>query len=259
MIPHTQAYDRFRAEGIALYDYAVLLSFAVPCLEKEIKKISGAVKGKLPRSRYIKNDSITAEELLVRISNAGDTLGKEILLTTFSYFEAYVSEALKEMIDFHGGEKRLQDMCRKHLLSQDKSLSSRAIESRKKIQEYPKANLMPKYKKHNRVLIVEACPLPSQRAAAYGWKALAEVAKNFKAHKIPDVIFDGFLVPITDTERSEFHTLRDKRNKIAHGKLHRYPVRIAITHGKFLRDLAVRIDKHIVENFLLIEVPADQL
>jgi hypothetical protein len=64
---------------------------------------------------------------------------------------------------------------------------------------------------------------------------------------------------MSDSDVSTFHTVRDKRNKIAHGILTHYPVRTAIEHGGWLGDLAVSLDNYLVENFLLIEVSATEL
>ena len=259
MIPHTKAYDSFRAQGIALYDFCVLLSFAIPCLAERIKSLSGPVNGKIPSSKYIKNDNMTAEELNRRAELASDTIGKELLLSTFSYFEAYVADALQEILDFHGGTQSLLEISKRHIVHRDNTISAKAAESKRKVQEYPKNNLKAKYKKHLLVLQSEGYPLPSQRTAAYGWKVLSQTVKRLKTEMIPELLFTALLFPISDTERTTFHTLRDKRNKIAHGRLTRYPMRKAIENGKFLRDLAVKIDRHIVENFLLIEYSPDDL
>jgi hypothetical protein len=74
-----------------------------------------------------------------------------------------------------------------------------------------------------------------------------------KAVKIPEVLQEALLFPMTPADTSKFHNLRGIRNDIAHGKLTKYPVRTAIEHGSYLRNLAVNIDGHIVENFLVIE------
>jgi hypothetical protein len=259
MITHTKAYERFRQVGIVQYDFCVLVSFAIPCLDKQIKPLSGPVAGKIPKSKYIKNDNITAEELQRRIGLAGDSIGKELLLSTFSYFEAYVADALKEILAFHGGAERIAEMAKSHDTASSGSCSAAVVESQRKLLDVKNPAKHHKYKKHLRVLRNEGYPLPSQRLSCFGWLSLANRLKRMKSHEIPDLLFDGLLYPLSQSDRDTFHSLRDKRNKIAHGKLTRYPVRTAVTHGKFLRDLAVGIDKYLVKNFLMIEYPSNEL
>lgn len=259
MITHTKAYDRFRQLGIDQYDFCVLVSFAIPCLDKQINPLSGPVAGNIPKSKYIKNDNITAEELRRRIGSAGDSIGKELLISTFSYFEAYVADALTEVLDFHGGADRIATMAKSHDADSIGSCSAAAVVSQKKLLDVEDPAKKEKYLKHLRVLRSEGYPLPSQRLSCFGWLSLANRLKRMKSHEIPDLLFDGLLFPLSQSDRNTFHALRDKRNKIAHGKLTRYPVRTAVTHGKFLRDLAVSVDKYLVENFLMIEYPSNDL
>lgn len=259
MIRHTKAYERFRKQGIELYDFCVLQSLAIPCLEKQIEDVTGPVIASVPESRFIKNDNITADEVRRRIRFAGDVIGKELLLSTFSYFEAYVSDALNEILDFHGGHEALSRSAARRIDQSDKTLSDRASESRRKIREYPKPSLVQKYKKHLKVLDEEGYLLPSQRMAAYGWNVLSKTVDRLRAERIPDLLKTALLFPISESTTSKFHTLRDTRNKIAHGRRTRYPVNSALMAGTFFRDLAVGIDGHIVEHFMMVEYPPNEL
>jgi hypothetical protein len=204
---------------------------------------------------------MTAEDLRDRIKTAGDVIGKELLISIFSNFEAYVIAAVREVIAYHGGKQNLLKIFAEGVSEMDRSLSETAKMSKRKVQEYPKAGLMPKYKTHNGILRKSRFCFPSQRLAGYGWKTLCELIdqRRLKADKIPDVLRLGLLFPMSDADVSTFHMLRDKRNKIAHGTLTHYPVRTAIEHGGWIRDLAVSFDNYLVENFLVIEVSPAEL
>jgi hypothetical protein len=261
MISHTTAYTTFKQQGIELYDFCVLLSFAIPCLNKEIAAVQGPILGKIPAPIYFRNSNMTAESLRDRIRTAGDIIGKELLISTFSYFEAYVIRAIAEVIAYHGGKQHLLKIFTDGVNEMDRSLTESAKKSKRKIQEYPKARLKAKYNKHNEILRKSRFCFPSQRLAGYGWKTLCDLIdqRRLNADKIPDILRLGLLFPMSDSDVSTFHTVGDKRNKIAHGSLTHYPARTAIEHGGWLRDLAVSLDNYLVENFLLIEVSAAEL
>ncbi len=259
MIDRTNAYDRFKQQGIELVDFCVLQSFAIPCLEEQITGLTGPVSASLPPSTYIKNTGITATELRRRIGLAGAFIGKELLLSTFSYFEAYVIDAFNEILEFHGDASSLSDRSKRHIAYRDQHISTVASESRRKVREYPKPGKSEKYMKHARTLHSEGYPLPSQRLSAYGWNALFKDVKRSKAHMIPDLLETALAFPLSEVDRSTFHNLRDKRNDIAHGRVTKYPVKTALKNSTFFRELAIKIDLHIVEHFLVVEYPLDEL
>ena len=103
MIPHTQAFMRFREQGNQLLDHAVLVSYALPTLEQEIDNQSGPVSGVLPKQYFFKNSNLSFEELASRLKKSDEAFGKEVLVSLFSYFDAYFIDLLKEVIEFHGG------------------------------------------------------------------------------------------------------------------------------------------------------------
>jgi hypothetical protein len=259
MIAHTRAYSRFLSQGKNLYDFCVLVSYAIPSLSKQLAGLVGGTKGQIPPSRYIKNENVTAEELKRRIGSAGAMIGKELVLSTFSYFEAYAVDVLKETLDFHDGAGRLQDLSASAVLGSDSMSEGDLLKSKRKVQEYPKRGKSQSYLKHARILFGAGFTFPSGRLASYGWKKLSEEIKSLKSVRILDVLQTALLCPITKTEVEKFHRIRDKRNKIAHGQLNQFPVKTSLDYGKFLRDLAVKIDRHVVEHFLVIEFPHSQL
>ena len=202
---------------------------------------------------------MTAEELSKRLAKSSDILGKELLLSTFSYFEAYVVDLIAEIIIFHSGRTHLARLCKADIATTDAAITPATKQSKRKLQEYPRKNLFAKYQKHSRILRSAQFPFPSRRLAAYGWQHLCETALRLNAARIPEVLRDALLMPLSDKVVSTYHALRDKRNQIAHGRFAKYPVAIAIKHGSWLRNLAISIDSYVVENYLIIELPADAI
>ena len=58
---------------------------------------------------------------------------------------------------------------------------------------------------------------------------------------------------MSDDEVEEFRRIREIRNKIAHGKRKGFDMPNAMKCNGFLRDLSVRVDNHIVNNYFIIE------
>jgi hypothetical protein len=256
MIPHTKAFSRFREQGNDLLDYAVLLSYALPALEQSIAKQSGPTAGFLPKQYFFKNSNLSFEELAHRLKKSDEAFGKEVLISLFSYFDAYFVDLLEELIAFHGGSSAVVERSKRHTRDAIATAVVKADSSRKKLLEYPKPNLTAKYQKHIRILKAAGYPFPSVRMSALGWKSLVGLLENKRLRTVdyPEILKDGLLFPITDAEVSKFNLLRDKRNKIAHGRLSKYKARTAIDDGTWLRQLATRIDRHVVEDIMIIDL-----
>lgn len=256
MIPHTKAFARFREQGNQLLDYAVLLSYALPTLEQQVGAQSGPAAGLLPKQYFFKNSNLTFEELRQRLKTASDSVGKEILISLFSYFDAYFTDLVREILAFHGGSTAIVTRSKRQFKDAMATAVATADPSRKKLLEYPKPRLTAKYQKHIRILKSAGYPFPSVRMSALGWKSLALRVKQKRLRTVdyPEIITDGLLFPITDAETAKFNLLRDKRNKIAHGRVTKYDARAAIDDGTWLRQLATRIDRHVVEHILIIDL-----
>ena len=58
---------------------------------------------------------------------------------------------------------------------------------------------------------------------------------------------------LSTEHKDKFHSYRDDRNKIAHGKTLSYSLDKALKGNEFLYNLAKEIDKHVVTNYMIIE------
>src|SRR3546814_9771302 len=82
---------------------------AVPALKAELSVPGGAAT--VPPDHF-KAGSNTASELLSYADDYHEELARSALITVFSYFEAYVKDALTEIVDFHGGATKLRASAR---------------------------------------------------------------------------------------------------------------------------------------------------
>jgi hypothetical protein len=253
MVPNTEAFIRLRNETQAVLDFSVLISNSVPTLKMVIKNVEKRVEG----AKLANADYFTGEQNVAQIkSHAAEykkNLSKYILLSNFSYFEVYVIDSINEMLTFHGGAENLISEARKRCIKHINPTDTDIINNRSKLQDSYKGKNIEKYKKYTKLLIEKNFKFPSELLSAYGVQKLKENLKNLKSVGIPDILVDGLHFPMTDKEINDFHKIRDIRNSIAHGKRKTFDMQSAMEHNKFLRDLTVRIDRHLVNNFFVIE------
>ncbi len=253
MYANTQAYLRLKEQTQEILDFTVLISNSVPLLKMTIKKIEKGVDGiQLANPDYFKGDQ-NQEQLKSYAAEYKNNLSKYLLISNFSYFEAYVLDAIKEMIEFHGGPAQLIDAtrkrCQKHIDPTDDAI----VNSRKKLQDSYKRKNDGKYQKFTKLLQEKNFKFPSELLTSYGVQKLIDVLENVKSVGIPDLLIDGLHFQMTENDVKEFHRIRDIRNSIAHGKRKGFSMPDAMACNKFLRDLSASVDKHLVNNFFIIE------
>jgi hypothetical protein len=218
-----------------------------------IKKIEKGDEGyQLANPDYFKGEQ-SKEQLKSYAAEYKNNLGKYRLMSNFSYFEAYVSDAIEEMLMFHGGAEQLITTARKRCQQHVSPTDTTIISNRKKLQDSYKRQNDGKYQKYTKLLQKNNFKFPSELLSSYGVKKLIDDIKNLKSVGIPDLLIDGLHFPLSKDDVKEFHRIRDIRNKIAHGKRKTLDMPSAMRCNRFLRELSVRIDNHIVNNFFVIE------
>jgi hypothetical protein len=167
-----------------------------------------------------------------------DSLGRFMLISTFSHFEAYVQDVVGEIFELETRSERLAK-----------------FPEIKPLSESRKPGKQGKYQKSISQLEGKGFVFPSQMTSAYGIQKLAEaISKNgFRASRICEIVFDGLGMPHDPVMEENISRIRAIRNDIAHGRRREYHLSKSIDDMKLLRKYALAIDQHIIEYFLLIE------
>jgi len=253
MYPNTHALTTLKQQSQETLNFTVLIANSVPLLKKTIKSIeAGDPNTQLATPDFFKKSSV-ASQLKSYACDYKANLSKYVLLSSFSFFEAYVTDAIKEMICFHGG---LQDFCEdtkrrceNHVNPTDKKI----IGYRAKLQDSYKKKNSQKYIKYSQLLRKENYRFPSELLASLGVQALGKKIDNLKSADIPDLLTNGLHFKISAAEIKEFDSWRSIRNNIAHGNKVNCDMSKALKCNSFLRSLAVRLDLFLVQNYFVIE------
>lgn len=253
MLTNTKAFELLKGQIQSTLDFSVLCCQAVPALNAYMKAVDGGSATKLPDADHFKGDP-NFDQLKEFIPVYRKNLGKLLFINTFSYFEAYFKALIMEVLEFHGGQDEFVKMS---LTKQSQHMNFAEDEEPKKsankLREYKKNSHRLKYFKHIRKLESTAFRFPSELFATFGIMELGNNYKNLKASQIPHVATWCFGVELTEGECRRFSDLRELRNEIAHGKVTEIDFNEANQANQFLRQLAIKMDKHIVKHFMVIE------
>jgi hypothetical protein len=252
LISHSKCFRLLKEQNQTLFNFAALCCQAVPSLKGYIKAVEGGTAKKLPDADHFKGEPDFVK-LRGYASEYKRTLGRVVFLSAFSYFESYFKALIQEVLLFHGGhEAFLQSALRRHASHTD-ALNQPDIEkSASKLREYKKDHFAGSYRKHIKALEQSDYRFPSELFSLFGIVELSRY-KDLKASEIPHVAKWCFGVELTEDEELDFSKYRDVRNEIAHGSLTELDFSKGLEASRFLRDLSIKIDKHVVKHFMVIE------
>lgn len=256
MLHHTNAFILWKTQTQDVLDFAVVACYAVPNLQRDLKQAEADnIEKVLIEPDHFNNAGESVSRLLQLSNDYQAKLSKYVLLSNFSFFESYVRRAFEEIVQFHGGKEQFPTRIRNRTVRAMSNTSQEMNVSKNKLQEYPKAGKELKYQKHAKILRANGYPFPSELFSSFGaTQLMSEIReRNFKSHKIPRLLREAFLMDLSDADETEFTRIRNIRNSIAHGKPANLTWRNALEINRFLREFAIRIDKHLVGNFMLIE------
>ena len=252
MLINTKSYLLLRAYIQESLDYAYLTCHAVPALNAYMKAVEKGSAQKIPNPDHFGQPGDHKRLKQIK-ENYKDSLGRFMLISTFSHFEAYVQDVVGELFEFHGGFSVLHALAKRRSQVEARSERLAKFPEIKPLSESRKPGKQGKYLKNIRQLESKGFVFPSQMASAYGIKMLAEAISNFRASRICEIVFDGLGMP-RDTEMEDnISRIRGIRNDIAHGRRREYHLSKSIEDLKLMRRYALTIDQHIIEYFLLIE------
>jgi hypothetical protein len=253
MLTCTQAYSRLKHQVQGLFDFSVSVCYAMPVFKKHIKELQkdGATTP-FPRPDFFYDNS-SLEHLRKRTHNYKAKLASYILISSFSFFENYLISALNELIDFHGGSEKFIDLAETRASKFIQSISDETRKHKRKLQEPIKLKNAKKYEKHAKILVNSGYRFPTELLSSYGIRMLIQKTKKMKARDIPEFLQNGLHMNMSEEKVTKFMEFKDRRNKIAHGEKVTLSMRQVMGIHKFLHELAISIDKHLIEHFFVIE------
>lgn len=85
-------------------NFAVLVCSSVPSLKKSIKGLEENIVyyERLPTADYFKETKVFLLKEYLRYYKLN--LGKHLILSAFSFYEDYITSAIEELFEFHGGK-----------------------------------------------------------------------------------------------------------------------------------------------------------
>jgi hypothetical protein len=251
MYSHTDALIRLRTAMQEVFEFAVVVCSAVPCLKKCIKLYKDDPSVALPTPEHFKRP-IRVDQLSAGAGTFKPQLVRLIFLSSFSYFEAYVADCCRELLAFH--RERLPAHFDQEAIS-NLVVDPKFLKSKRKLQDRYDPKKWQAYKKHTNELRELGYAFPKDILASYAIRTLlAQTAEgNIKANDIPHFLRTVLLLELDAKTEQAFHNYREVRNRIAHGKTVNLHMKELVTIGHFFRDLATKIDQHVVECFFVIE------
>jgi len=266
MIRISESRNALRKQMNDSFDFVVLCCHAVPALKRYMKAVETGSATKIPDPDYFK--TIERFDRLKEVApNYKKVLGKFLVLSSFSYFESYVSNVIRELFAFHGGKDKFLELSKKQrdsYISFNQAIEDQLAEDIKKnpadiLRQYNNPETgkgkekVDKYRKAINTLNFQGYKFPSNLFSALAIFNITDKANKFVAHEIPKLLEYGFGVDITEDEKTEFDKWRNLRNDVAHGKCEAFDLSEAIKMNRFFRELAKKVDKHLLKNFFVIE------
>ncbi len=301
MIDRSEAYKTLIQQSEDLFNFILLVCISVPNLEKVVRYIQDEEEGfstyqkiktvenvnspneplkyKLAKSIHFPNDS--GIERVSRIFHfkrnvkndewghraiLENSLSKYVLLSSFSFFEAYFQNLISEVIQFHGGESAIINTL-KQKITKFNPTDSKLVKLK---TPFDKGKIN-KFEKYHREIEQNGFVFPSEIFALQGIKRLSTFTKdssNFKASKIPDILNDLLfdVEKIWDVKeenpksiRQKLDEIRDWRNDIAHGNQEKttsseFRLDKILRYNNFLKKLSNEIDTHFLEHFFIVDI-----
>lgn len=97
----TKAYENFKDQMDALWNFGVMICYAVPTLKKNIKAVTEGIHNySIPKNELFAHDTSSPQEIRGLTEDYKFRLTSYLWLSSFSFFEAFVSGALQELIRF---------------------------------------------------------------------------------------------------------------------------------------------------------------
>jgi len=254
MIGHTKAFAAYRVLSQAHLNFVVLVCHAVPALRADLAVPTPALSNEPDHFKTGRNSKV---EMGNHISNYQKELARSTLITVFSYFESYVKDALNEIVEFHGGNSAFKKLAKQRASKFVVGTHPGIQSDKRKLQDRPSPSKLAKYQKYGKILETKGFRFPTELFAHFGVSQilpkLGDDRRGMRAAEIPSLLEECLLFPITAADRRVFEEIRSSRNKIAHGRATAFDLPKSLQHSSSLHALAAKVDRHIVEHFLVVQ------
>lgn len=251
MLTHTKAYVIWRSHSQQILDFAVMVCTAAPQLMHALSAHAADPTSFVAINVGFPPSIVPYSTERRALATYSGVLGATVLLSVFSYFETYFFSAVDELLEFHGGEAGLEKVISAQLLKPTLTPKSKIALDRLRTRH--KGHAIDRYRKASAALRSEKIVWPSHRLMLYGLKQALAQKKRWKSADIPDLMRELLTMKISSGEQDRFHAFRTDRNTIAHGRSLNYDLQKAVGASNFFREVAAKVDAHIVENFMVIE------
>lgn len=234
------------------FDFSVMVCYAVKALQAHLDGVDAGTEALLSPYHYV-GDKESITNLRAYAAKFESNLSAHLLLSVFSFFEAYVNAVVEELIEFHGGIEtmvvRAEKRDRKFISGITKEMSIQ----RYKLREKKDANRKDRYRKFTRMLEQQGFRFPTETLSSYGVRKFGEDFSRLKAFAIPDFLTKALHVPLDAEDVKYFHKVRTIRNNIAHGDASSVTLKDIGVINDFFRSWALLIDEHLLTNYFINE------
>ena len=169
MIPNSTAYLTLRDKSQEFLDFVVLACTAVPTTSALLLTPTPP-----PLTRDHFKGAINVPQLQQYAAKYQDPLSQMLVFSVFSYFEAFVTSLLSEIVEFHGGETKFQATANRRAKTFLTNSSQVVVDAKRKLQEPAKPKNRESYEKHSAVLVNNGFRFPSELMAPFGVKNLIQ-------------------------------------------------------------------------------------
>lgn len=260
---HTKAFVRLKVEQQKILDFTVLTCHAMPSLSKTIAGINASIpQYGLAKPLYFNMEPTTRlSNLLTRYE---DNLGKYIIFSSWSFFEFYFKDCMKELLTFYGGKERFIEGL-KALNAQKISKNKSLFDKTKKLREDIKPGKNLKYSDALVKLQSEDYTFTNELFSTWGAIHFANIIAEgkFVSADIPDIMKNLFGFNMSDKVNTHgdlvnldleqtFMSMKTFRNQIGHGEIVNLPFSKVMAYNNFIRILSLKIDNYLIENFFIL-------
>lgn len=251
-LPNTQAYLRWREQTQAAFDFCVLVSHAIPTLKRQMSLVDKGIIPSLPKPDYYAKISSNAT-LREKAQTYKKQLAAYLVISLFSYFEAYVIDAIQEMFAFHGGVAQFQAKAAERDKMFMQAISTDAYGSKRILRGKRDKAKIAQYKASARKLAAIGYRFPSELLSSFGVKMLNQKVGNLKANDIPELLMHGLHLELDADTIQKYHEFRNIRNSLAHGRRVELSIKEVSERNEVLRKMAYALDVHLNEHFMIFE------